>query len=200
MEKIERILVVIDMQNDFVTGSLGTAEAKNIVSSVVSKYKKYMKDPDAYIIFTQDTHDNNYLDTAEGKKLPTEHCIRDTDGWKIIPEFRKINNNPEKIMIFTKETFGSNVLGTYIKGIVAKAYKDDYETYDQFMNDIMPKIEIDIVGVCTNICVISNALILKSIFPENKITVDTKCCAGTTPEAHEAAIKIMESCLIEIIK
>ena len=200
MEKIDKILVIVDMQNDFVTGSLGSEEAKAIVPEAVKKYKKYMKDPDAYVIFTRDTHGVDYLNTNEGKKLPDEHCIKDTKGWEIIPEFRKVASDPNKLLILNKESFGSNLLATYVRGIIGNAYMGDYEDYTTFDKVIVPKVEIELIGLCTDICVVSNALLLKAAYPENKITVDARCCAGTIPEAHEAALKVLESCQIDVIK
>lgn len=203
MEKIDKILVIVDMQNDFVTGTLGTKEAKAIVPEAVRKYKKYMKDPDAYVIFTRDTHGHDYLRTNEGIRLPIEHCIEDTDGWNIIPEFRKVTSDPDKLLILNKNTFGSTILPTFIKGIIGNSYMNgslDLESFEDYKNNIVPKVEIEIIGLCTDICVVSNALILKAAFPENKITVDAKCCAGTTPETHEAALKVLESCQVDVIR
>ena len=164
-----KTLIVIDMQNDFVTGPLGTKEAQAIVPNVKRKIQEYAKRGDK-IIFTRDTHYSNYLETQEGKMLPVEHCMYTTKGWQIVdgltvPGCKYIN----------KETFGRNNWNDY-----------NYE-------------EIEIIGVCTDICVISNALILKAQFPEVKITVDASCCAGVTPELHDAALKVMRSCQINVI-
>lgn len=164
-----KTLIVIDMQNDFVTGSLGTKEAQAIVSNVKRKIQEYADRGDQ-IIFTRDTHYSNYLRTQEGKMLPVEHCIYTTKGWQIVeglevPGCKHIN----------KETFGWNNWNDY-----------DYE-------------EIELIGVCTDICVISNALILKAQCPEAEIKVDASCCAGVTPELHEAALKVMRSCQINVI-
>ena len=158
---MSRVLIVIDMQNDFVTGSLGSKEAWAIVPNVQAKIKEYADRGDR-IIFTRDTHEENYLDTAEGKKLPVIHCIKGTDGWQIIPEL---------------EVEGCEYI--------------DKPTFDE--HD-----EIELVGVCTDICVVSNALILKAMYPEAVISVDAGCCAGVTPEKHEAALETMKSCQIDV--
>ena len=164
-----KTLIVIDMQNDFVTGSLGTKEAQAIVPNVKKKIQEYVNRGDQ-IIFTRDTHYSNYLETQEGKMLPVEHCIYDTEGWEIVDELEVMN-----CIYVNKTSFGWDGW-----------LKLNYE-------------EIELIGVCTDICVISNALILKAQFPEVKITVDASCCAGVTPELHEAALKVMRSCQINVI-
>lgn len=170
-----KLLIVIDMQNDFVTGSLGTPEAQAIVSNVVKKVEQYRKRDNA-IIFTKDTHYDDYLDTLEGKKFPVKHCIKDTEGWEIIPELDAKCSVTEKIYI--KETFG-------------------------YKWNTIPWVgcqDIEITGVCSDICVITNALVLKTHFPEVQITVDASCCAGSTPEKHRAALEVMKSCQINVIE
>lgn len=173
-----KYLIVIDMQNDFVTGPLGTPEAVAIVDRIKEKIEK---NPDIKIIFTRDTHYRNYLHTFEGIKLPIEHCIFETPGWCVVDSLReaayKTYFSPGYI---NKYTFGNlnweqKILGN---GLVE---------------------EIEIVGVCTDICVISNALILKATYPDIPITVDASCCAGTTPEMHQKALDVMKSCQIEVI-
>ncbi len=164
-----KTLIVIDMQNDFVTGSLGTKEAQAIVPNVKKKIQEYVNRGDQ-IIFTRDTHYSNYLETQEGKMLPVEHCIYDTEGWEIVDELEVMN-----CIYVNKTSFGWDGW-----------LKLNYE-------------EIELIGVCTDICVISNALILKAQFPEVKITVDASCCAGVTPGLHEAALKVMKSCQINVI-
>ena len=164
-----KILIVIDMQNDFVTGSLGTKEAQAIVPNVKKKIQEYVNRGDQ-IIFTRDTHYSNYLETQEGNMLPVEHCIYDTEGWEIVDELEVMN-----CIYVNKTSFGWDGW-----------LKLNYE-------------EIELIGVCTDICVISNALILKAQFPEVKITVDASCCAGVTPGLHEAALKVMKSCQINVI-
>ena len=170
-----RTLIVVDMQNDFIDGSLGTPEAVAIVPKVKAKIDEYLKTEDS-IIFTQDTHYSNYLKTNEGKHLPIEHCIWGTDGWKIREEL-KAENIADRVI--EKNTFG---------------YSDWDSCTELFHVD-----KIEIVGLCTDICVITNALTIKSMYPDCEIVVDASCCAGTTLEKHEAALKIMESCQINII-
>lgn len=164
-----KTLIVVDMQNDFVTGSLGTKEAQIIIPNVKRKIQEYADRGDQ-IIFTRDTHYTNYLETQEGKMLPVEHCVYTTKGWQIV-EGLEVHG----CIYIDKETFGWNNWNDY-----------DCE-------------EIELIGVCSDICVISNALILKAQFPEVKITVDASCCAGVTPELHEAALKVMRSCQIHVI-
>lgn len=183
---MNKILVVVDMQNDFITGSLGTPEAQAIVPKVVEKIKNF----DGTIMLTQDTHDKNYLDTQEGKLLPIVHCIRGTDGCNICSEVYDAITQ-ELIDVFEKETFGSERLVKYLQeDFVALQEDDDYEK---------PISEIELCGVCTDICVVSNALLIKAFLPEVKIVVDSSCCAGVTPERHEAALEVMRSCQIEVI-
>ena len=167
-----KTLIVIDMQNDFIDGALGTPEAQAIVPNVKKKIEEYDAREDA-IIFTRDTHFDSYLSTNEGKNLPVKHCIVDTHGWKIadgleVPCARYID----------KPTFGWTGWGRL-----------EFEDGD----------EIEIVGLVADICVISNALILKALFPECKIIVDSKCTAGTTNENYQSALNIMRSCQIEVI-
>lgn len=167
-----KTLIVIDMQNDFVTGSLGTKEAQTIVPNVKRKIQEYYDRGDQ-IFFTRDTHYSNYLRTQEGQKLPVEHCISGTEGWEIVDGLEVPNCTH-----INKTSFGWDGWDDW--------YDFDYE-------------EVELIGVCTDICVISNALILKAQFPEVKITVDASCCAGVTPELHEAALKVMRSCQINVI-
>ncbi len=164
-------LVVIDMQNDFIDGALGTKEAVDIVPYVARKIEKYRNAKDQ-IIFTRDTHQKNYLDTQEGKKLPVEHCIENTHGWQISDA---LSVKPEDTII-NKATFGNIWDKSLIKGD-----------------------EIELVGLCTDICVISNALGLKAALPEIPIKVDAKCCAGVTPQSHKNALEAMKMCQIDII-
>lgn len=172
---MKRILVVIDMQNDFIDGALGTPEALKIVEAVKAKIRSY---PPEAVFATMDTHEPNYLSTQEGKMLPVEHCIRGTEGWKIRPDVAALL---AKATIFEKPTFGSLRL--------AKALGR--------WNDLE---EIELVGLCTDICVVSNALMLKAYLPEITIRVDAKCCAGVTPEKHRAALETMRSCQIGIVE
>ncbi len=172
-----KLLVVIDMQNDFITGSLGTKEAQEILPRVVQK----VKDFDGCVFYTQDSHHSDYLKTQEGKLLTTLHCIYGTNGWEI-PNKLEVAIRPKANHKIIKDTFGSE----YLPYTIRKLWRLDGED------------EIELCGVCTDICVISNALLLKTFFPEVKISVDASCCAGTTPEAHETALKAMKQCQIYI--
>ena len=168
-----KTLIVVDMQNDFIDGALGTAEAVAIVPNVCSKLEE-ARNAGSQIIFTRDTHFENYMDTAEGEKLPVPHCIRGTKGWEISAQLPT-----ETDRIIDKPTFGSEELAAYVKGL------ENLES-------------IELVGLCTDICVISNAFILKSKFPETLISVDSSCCAGVSPESHNRALESMKTCQIMI--
>lgn len=170
-----KCLIVIDMQNDFVTGSLGTKEAEAIVAGVVRK----IKDFPGTVIFTQDTHTENYLDTQEGKRLPVKHCIKGTDGWRLIPELEAIQKK-NSCPVFEKPSFGSVELAQFL---LEKYEKKELES-------------VELVGLCTDICVISNALLIKAYMPELPVLADASCCAGVSPDKHEAALQTMESCQI----
>ena len=168
------------MQNDFVAGSLGTKEAQDIVPNVKKKIQEYVDRGDE-IIFTRDTHFMNYLSTQEGKYLPVEHCIYNTNGWKIENSINSEIVNAGIIPTYVdKESFG-------------------YRNWELLQNILSSCEEIELIGVCTDICVISNAIILKAQFPEVKITVDASCCAGVTPELHKDALSVMRSCQINVI-
>ena len=181
----KKILVVVDVQNDFVYGSLGSNEAVAVVPNIVKKVNEYRNNGDL-IIFTQDTHYNNYLNTQEGKKLPVEHCIRGTSGWEFISELnpRDIRSYHSNIRIVLKETFG---------------YRWDHHSWIGMFKLGKPAYEVEIIGLCTDICVITNALLIKTYYPEVKITGDASCCAGSTPERHKAALEVMKSCQINVI-
>lgn len=171
-----KVLVVVDMQNDFIDGALGTAEALAIVPNVVGKIKSF----EGRVLATRDTHASDYLKTQEGKKLPVEHCIRGTKGWEIRPEIQElIQETP-----IDKVTFGSMELGQ-----VLKAYHEQEQ----------PIESITLIGLCTDICVISNAMLLKAALPEVPIVVDASCCAGVTSQSHKQALEAMKVCQIEII-
>ena len=177
-----KILVVIDMQNDFIDGALGTPEAQAIVPAVAAKARQYVKRGDP-IIYTADTHDADYLNTIEGKKLPVPHCIHGTHGWEINDE---VYTDAPVIM---KDTFGSWELPHYVDNAAGGGIHD------------FEKVEaIEVVGLCTDICVISNVMMLKAWFPNTPIIVDASCCAGVTPESHENALHAMEMCHIEVIR
>ncbi len=166
-------LVVVDMQNDFINGALGTKEAEHIVPAVRARIERAQKNGDE-IIFTRDTHAENYLSTQEGGKLPVPHCISGSAGWMISEALPQ-----EHALVIDKPTFGSVELGRYLY-------------------DLKPE-KITILGLCTDICVISNALLIKAFLPETPIIVDAACCAGVTPESHENALKAMKMCQIEVI-
>ena len=167
------ILIVVDMQKDFIDGSLGTKEAQGIVNNVKNKIDGYLREKKT-VIYTQDTHEEGYLDTFEGRHLPVVHCVEGTEGWKIDPSLP----DGDGCKTVKKRTFG------YLE-----------------WKDLLSSAEsIEICGLCTDICVISNALIIRAIYPDKEISVDPKCCAGVTPQLHEAALKVMASCQIEIIR
>lgn len=170
-------LIVIDMQNDFITGSLGSLEARATVVNVAKKidgYRNYCED----VIFTRDTHNEGYLETNEGKYLLVPHCIKGTDGWQICSLIPHVG-----CRIIDKPTFG--FLGW--REVLKISPEEEKNT------------ELELVGLCTDICVVSNALILKAMYPEARITVDASCCAGATPESHKAALTTMKMCQIEVI-
>ena len=166
---MKKTLIVIDMQNDFIDGSLGTKEAEAIVENVSAKINEYKSRGDE-IIFTRDTHHEDYMDTNEGKHLPVIHCIEGTDGWQIRAEL-----DTEGAEIINKPSFG-------------------YTGWDKYNFE-----EVELIGLCTDICVVSNALIIKALFPEIRVSVDSSCCAGVTPESHEAALKTMQMCQVEVV-
>lgn len=174
---MRKILVVVDMQNDFIDGALGTKEAVAIVPKVVEKIKQY--DP-WNVYLTRDTHYENYLDTQEGRNLPVQHCIEGTPGWEICGAVAEVTKNAA--FICNKPTFGSAALASRL--MIERAQEG---------------LEIEMVGLCTDICVISNALLLKAAMPEAPITVDASCCAGVTPESHKNALEAMKMCQIKII-
>ena len=176
------LLIVIDLQNDFITGPLGTPEARAIVPKVVEKIKEY-RSAEQGVIYTLDTHSKEiYLNTQEGFNLPVLHCIVGTEGWKLIDD---IEYRPSIFNSFEKDSFASIELAQIIQDI----NKEDH----------LPVESIEIIGVCTDICVISNALLIKAFNPGVKITVDASCCAGTTPENHKNALAAMKMCQIEIV-
>ena len=171
---MRKILIVVDMQNDFIDGALGTPEALAIVDNVKYKIREYRPDD---IFVTMDTHGPGYLSTQEGRNLPVEHCIKGTEGWKIREDIAELI---EGAHVYEKPSFGSMKLAEDIAEIAAAE-----------------EIGIEIIGLCTDICVVSNALLLKAAVPEVTISVDPGCCAGVTQESHEAALKTMEMCQIK---
>ena len=172
-------LIVIDMQNDFVSGSLGTEDAKKIAERVISKVKNFKGN----VIFTLDTHGEDYMETQEGKLLPVRHCIEGSEGWHLIRELDEVQKE-KGFPVYRKNTFVSRKLAE--------------DLYD--INSKHPIKSIEIIGLCTDICVVSNALMIKGFLPEVPIKVDSTCCAGVTTERHEAALKTMESCQISVIQ
>lgn len=173
----KNVLIVVDMQKDFVDGSLGTKEAIAIVDAVVKKVNEF----DGEVIFTRDTHYGNYMDSQEGKYLPVVHCVKDTAGWEIVPELDVIRN-AKNMQCYDKPTFGCTELAEDLK----KSYENG-------------EIEsVELVGLCTDICVVSNALLIKAFMPELPVSVDSACCAGVTPAKHEAALETMRSCQIQV--
>lgn len=174
---MKNILIVVDMQNDFVDGALGTLEAQGIIDNCVRKINSF----DGDIIVTYDTHNSDYLDTNEGRNLPIVHCVKGTRGWELNSKIQKALNN-KSYEIIEKNTFGAKKLPLFLK-----------ENYDT------DNIEVEFIGLCTDICVISNALLIKAFFPEIEIFADESCMAGVTVEKHKAAIETMKSCQIKIV-
>ncbi len=172
---MRKILIVVDMQKDFIDGALGTQEAQAIVGNVVKKIGRY-DSKDVYA--TRDTHQEDYMDTLEGKHLPTAHCIEGTEGWELDAGVAQALGDA---VIVNKPAFGSLVLADLLQE------ENDREA-----------LEIELVGLCTDICVVSNALLLKAAMPEVEISVDASCCAGVTPESHEAALTTMRMCQIQV--
>ncbi len=168
------ILIVVDMQNDFIHGALGTDEAKRIVDKVAETVEQFSGE----IIFTRDTHLDNYLDTQEGKNLPVPHCIKGTDGWQLHEKLEKLRT-PE-MKVFDKPAFGSVELGEYLRGKTNVG-------------------KVTLIGLCTDICVISNAMIVKANLPEVPVEVVADCCAGVTPESHNNALEAMKMCQIAVV-
>ena len=181
-----KVLVVVDMQNDFIDGALGTAEAKAIVDNVVKRIKE---SKDELILFTKDTHQEDYLETKEGQKLPVAHCIEGTKGWQINEKVKKawaencstVVSTKLRENTFCKPVFGSVELVEFLK----------------FYGCILEEIEL--VGVCTDICVISNAIMIKNTLPDTEVRVNASCCAGVTPESHQEALNVMKMCQIDVI-
>lgn len=171
---MQNILIVVDMQNDFIDGALGTAEAAAIVPRVVERVRGF----DGTVLFTRDTHGADYLSTQEGRNLPVPHCIRDTDGWQIREELLPL----VRTQPIDKPAFGSAELGEMLRAA----------------NLLEPIERITLVGLCTDICVISNALLLKAFLPETEIVVDAACCAGVTPESHKTALDAMRTCQVVV--
>lgn len=170
----KNVLAVIDMQNDFIDGTLGTQEAAGIVEKVAEQIKNF----DGQVVYTRDTHFEDYLNTQEGTKLPVTHCIKGTKGWQIQADLATLQDKDTRI--FDKLTFGSVELAQYLKEM------EDLES-------------VTLIGLCTDICVISNAMVIKAFLPEVTVKVKADCCAGVTPQSHENALEAMKMCQIEIL-
>ena len=175
------VLIVVDMQNDFIDGALGTKEAVSIVPKVVEKIKTF----DGRVMYTRDTHGENYMDTQEGRNLPVKHCIRGSAGWEIHPEIDALRKEEP----FDKPTFGSRYLGALLC-----AYDEDLRKQGKTGVE-----SVTLIGLCTDICVISNAMLVKAFLPEVPVMVDASCCAGVTPQSHENALNAMEICQIQVL-
>lgn len=173
---MRKLLIVVDMQKDFIDGSLGTREAEGIVENVVNEIGKYRAED---IFATRDTHLENYLETQEGKKLPVVHCIKGTAGWEINEKVKKALRGAE---VIDKPTFGSKELAEKLAVLAAEE-----------------EIEVTLIGLCTDICVVSNALMIKAYLSEVPVKVVASCCAGVTPESHEAALTTMKMCQVEVM-
>ena len=171
------LLLVIDMQNDFIDGALGTKEAAAIVPNVVKRIQEFEGD----VLYTRDTHSDNYMETQEGRNLPVPHCIKGTPGWELCPDLKALrdaDNSP----VLDKVTFGAKDLPAYLEA----RYPGGLEC-------------VELIGLCTDICVISNAMVLKAFFPELPVSVTASCCAGVTPESHENALNAMKMCQIAVL-
>ena len=177
---MKRILIVVDMQTDFVDGALGTPEAVAILPAVAEKIKTYAADPDGVIFVTFDTHAEGYMETSEGKHLPVPHCIKGTAGWELHPAVTAALEGVDYTPV-EKPTFGS----TELPALVGKAAAGE-------------DFSLELIGLCTDICVVSNTLLLKAHYPEVPISVDAACCAGVTPESHGAALATMRMCQIQV--
>ena len=175
--EMKDILIIVDMQTDFIDGSLGSAEAVDIIPNAVKRIREWQGD----IIVTLDTHSADYLETAEGKKLPVPHCIKGTKGWALHPLIED-SLSGKCFETVEKPTFGSTELPDRVRSL---ASGEDFS--------------LTLIGLCTDICVVSNALLLKAAFPEKRIAVDASCCAGVSPQTHEAALRTMQSCQIDIL-
>ena len=176
---MKHVLIVVDMQTDFVDGALGTPEAVAILENVTAKIKAYAHDPDGVIFVTYDTHAEDYMTTSEGKHLPVPHCIKGTAGWELHPTVAAALEDVTYTSV-EKPTFGSVALPALVKEAAAGDFT------------------VELIGLCTDICVVSNTLLLKANFPEIPISVDAACCAGVTPETHKAALTTMGMCQIKV--
>ena len=173
---MKKLLFVIDMQNDFIDGALGTKEAQSILPAVIERVRSF----DGDVIFTRDTHFDDYMETQEGKNLPVPHCIKGTPGWELAPELEKLRQE-RNAPVFDKLTFGCKELPAYLE----EHYPEGLES-------------AELIGVCTDICVISNALLVKAFFPELPVSVTASLCAGVSPQSHENALEAMKMCQIAV--
>ena len=173
---MKKLLLVIDMQNDFIDGALGTKEAQSILPAVIERVRSF----DGDVIFTRDTHFDDYMETQEGKNLPVPHCIKGTPGWELAPELEKLRQE-RNAPVFDKLTFGCKELPAYLE----EHYPEGLES-------------AELIGVCTDICVISNALLVKAFFPELPVSVTASLCAGVSPQSHENALEAMKMCQIAV--
>ena len=176
---MNRYLIVVDMQKDFVDGALGSVEAQGIVKNVVNKIKNW----DGRVIVTMDTHSANYLQSREGKYLPIEHCIKGNAGWMLDANVNDALKDKRDVFYLEKPSFGTLELVNMLR----------------YLQDGNEEFEVELIGLCTDICVVSNALVIKAAFPEISICVDASCCAGVSVEGHEAALKTMQACQIDIL-
>lgn len=174
---MKKLLFVIDMQNDFIDGALGTKEAQSILPAVIERVRSF----DGDVIFTRDTHFDDYMETQEGKNLPVPHCIKGTPGWELAPELEKLRQE-RNAPVFDKLTFGCKELPAYLE----EHYPEGLES-------------AEFIGVCTDICVISNALLIKAFCPEAEVCVRAGCCAGVTPQSHQTALAAMRACQVKIL-
>lgn len=176
-----KVLVVVDMQNDFIDGALGTKEAEAIVPKVAEKIRGFQGE----IIYTRDTHEKTYLETQEGRLLPVLHCIRGTKGWEITEKI----GSTEGATVLNKPTFGSTELGYLLREKMLDLEVEGKESLES----------VTLIGLCTDICVISNAMLIKAFLPEVPVIVDAACCAGVTVKSHETALEAMKMCQIEVV-
>ena len=172
---MQNVLIIVDMQNDFIDGALGTKEAVAIVPNVLEKIKNF----DGTILFTRDTHSENYMETQEGKNLPVPHCIKGTQGWQIRQELEELRTTEA----IDKVTFGSSELPEKLLAL----------------HEENPIESITFVGLCTDICVISNVMVTKAFLPEVQLIVDSACCAGVTPQSHNNALEAMKMCQVKVV-
>ena len=173
---MKALLLVVDMQNDFIDGALGTKGARNILPPVIRRVQEFEGD----VLFTRDTHFENYLETQEGKNLPVPHCIKGTKGWELQEELKQFCEK-KGCAVLDKAAFGSKDLPAYLEA----RYPEGVES-------------VEVIGLCTDICVISNAMLLKAFFPEMPVSVTASCCAGVTPQSHENALEAMKMCQIAL--